>query len=295
MARLRNNSASGPPHVALIIESALASGRRILEGVAQYVREHGPWSLYFTPRNIDTEVPRWLRRWKGEGIIARVHNQRIAEALKRTGLPVVDTLGRVASTGFPLVHVDNAAIARLAADHLLERGFKNFGCCAVDEVNWSEQRSAAFVRAIRVWGHACAIHSFPDYLAPESCWEKEQDRLARWIGRLPKPVALFAVNDDVGLRVLEACRQAGMAVPDEVAVVGVDNDQTVCSVGDPPLSSVAAEHVRVGYEAAALLGTLMRGRPAPKGPLLIAPSGVVTRASATYWRSTTRLSPKRCV
>jgi len=279
MTRPRQNSPSRL-QVALIIESSLASGRKILEGIAQYVREHGTWSLYFAPRNVDTALPGWLRRWKGDGIIARVQDRRIAGGLKKTGLPVVDVWGRVAEGAFPLVHVDNAAIARLAADHLLERGFKNFGCCALADVNWSEQRSAAFVRAVRVWGHGCPVHWLPDYLSPESSWAKEQERLTRWLRRLEKPAGVFAVNDDMGLRVLDACRRGGISLPDQLAVVGADNDEVICRLGDPSLSSVAAGHARVGYEAARLLTALVRGRAAPNGPLLIAPTKVVTRASS---------------
>ncbi len=136
------------PHVALLIETSLASGRDILRGVARYVREHQPWALYHEPRGLEEFVPRWLRRWKGDGIIARVQTRSMARKLAASGIPVVDVLGVVTDLPFPLVHVDNDAIARLAGTHLLERGFRHFGFLGIEGENWSEQRYTLFCAAV---------------------------------------------------------------------------------------------------------------------------------------------------
>src|SRR3984957_13210522 len=121
------------PHVALIIETSLGSGRNILRGVARYVREHEPWSLYHEPHGLEESIPQWIRRWRGDGIIARIQTRRMAQELAASGIPVVDVLGVIPDLPFPLVHVDNPAIARIAADHLLERGFRQFGFFGIDE------------------------------------------------------------------------------------------------------------------------------------------------------------------
>lgn len=128
------------PQVALLVETSLGSGRDILRGLACGVREFGPWALYHEPRSLEESVPHWLSLWKGDGIIARIQNEAIAEAVRATGLPTVDVLGVVDDAGFPIVHVDDAAIAHAAAEHLLERGFRHFGYFGIDGENWSERR-----------------------------------------------------------------------------------------------------------------------------------------------------------
>jgi LacI family transcriptional regulator len=262
--------------VALVIETSLASGRDILRGIARYARGHGPWSIYHEPRSLEESVPHWLRDWDGDGIIARVQNARIAEAVADSGVPVVDVLGVARRPELPLAHVDNAAIARLAAVHFLERGFRHFGYCGVDGVNWSDERREAFARAVDAAGGPCSIFSFRS----RATWEDEQERLAAWVGSLPRPCAVMACNDPRGQKVLEACRRVGARVPDEMAVVGVDNDEPICAIADPPLSSVMPDHERVGYEAAALLDRLRAGVAGPGEVVLVPPLGVVARPSS---------------
>src|SRR6185295_15496992 len=115
--------------------------------------------------------------------------------------------------------------------------------------------------------------------APRTHWEAAQERLAAWIASLAKPVGIMAADDAIGLAVLDACRRADIAVPDDVAVVGVGNDQTLCDLAIPPLSSIDANAAGVGYEAAALLDRLMDGGSVPNRPIKLAPRGVITRRS----------------
>lgn len=265
-------------HVALLVETSLASGRDILCGIARYVREHEPWALYHEPRSLEESVPRWLRSWKGDGIIARIQNPGIAAAVKATRLPVVDVLGVVPKERFPLVHVDDEAIAIAAVEHLRERGFRHFAYFGIEKENWSECRRDSFADAVRDAGFDEAIYELPR--AAADSWETIEDELAEWIRRLPKPVGVMVCSDQRGPLVLEACRRAACAVPDEVAVVGVDNDVPLCQVCNPPLSSVQPGHEQVGYEAAALLERLMNRGPNLKSPILVEPQAVVTRQSS---------------
>jgi LacI family transcriptional regulator len=172
------------------------------------------------------------------------------------------------------------AIGRLAAEHLLERGFSHFGWCGVVGVNWAQTRRDSFEQTVGAAGCPCEVYRLPARTRSDSSWEIQQEQLAHWLRRLPKPSGVMACYDPAGQRVLEACRRAEVLVPDEVAVIGVDNDQTVCEVCDPPLSSVAANHFQVGQEAAALLDRLMRSEPSLENPLYVAPAGVVTRQSS---------------
>jgi len=279
MSPLRNSTPIEQPHVALIVETSLISGREILRGISRFVREHGPWSIYHEPRSLEASVPGWLKNWRGHGIIARLQTDRIAAAVVETGLPVVDVLGVVPRHEVPLVHVHDAAIGRLAAEHFLERAFAHFAWCGLCGINWSDTRRETYQAALAAAGHSCHLYPFPARSRSDSSWESRQERLARWVAELPKPVGILASYDPIGQKVLEACRRAGVAVPEEAAVLGVDNDETVCEVCDPPLSSVAANHFRVGYEAAALLQRLIRNEPCPRETLYVEPTGVAVRQS----------------
>ncbi len=267
------------PKVALIIDTALASGRDVLRGIGNYVRQQGPWSIYHEPRGLEDPVPKWLQGWDGDGIIARVQNKKIAIAVEETGLPVVDVLGLVPESNFPLVHVDDVAVAQLAAEHLLERGFRHFGFCGITRALWSNRRRDAFEQMIQNAGYECDVHLLPPNIRGGRTWEKVETQLTQWVTGLPKPVGLMACNDPRGQLLLEACRRSGVAVPEEAAVIGVDNDEPSCLIADPPLSSVTTNHDRVGYEAAALLDRLMSGGSPSQASTYVLPQGIITRES----------------
>ena len=180
-------------------------------------------------------------------------------------MPVVDVLGTVPGAGFPLVHPDDRAIARMAADHLLQRGYRSFAFCGVRAYNWSERRRDGFVEALEEEGYACAIHAYAPGGGRDWTYEEDEAEIARWLAGLRRPVGIMACSDHHGRVILSACREAGLKVPDEVAVVGVDNDEPLCEVCDPPLSSVISDDQAVGYRAAALLARMMEGKPAGTG------------------------------
>jgi LacI family transcriptional regulator len=268
------------PHVALLVETSLAPGRDILSGIAQYLREHQPWALYHEPHSLADSLPSWLRQWQGDGIIVRAQNQEITRAVKATGIPVVDVLGVIPEAGLPLVHVNNPLVAQLAADHLIERGFRHFGFFGIKDENWSEQRRDGFGQALAGQAAPPTVLEVPRPILLRTPWEIQQDVLAKWLGALAKPIGILVASDQLGHHLLEACHRAGIAVPDEVAVVSVDNDETLCEFCNPSLSSVDAGHKAVGYQAAALLQRLMSGEAPPAAPIYVEPRGVVTRRSS---------------
>lgn len=273
---IKKSGQAARPRVALLVETSLGSGRDILRGIARYVREHKPWALYYEPRSLEESVPRWLRHWRGDGIIARIQNASIAEAVQAAGIPTVDVLGVVPGTRIPLVHVDDVQIACLAAEHLRERGFRHFGFFGIEGENWSERRREAFSEAVREPDFDLQVYELP---RGGGSWERTEDDLARWVGDLPKPAGVMVCSDQRGPQFLEACRRTRVQMPEELAVIGVDDDDPLCEVCNPPLSSVDPAHAQVGYAAAALLDGLMMGQPLPRQSLLIQPRGVVTRLS----------------
>lgn len=268
-----------PPQVALLVETSLASGRDILRGIARYLHEHTAWSLYHEPRSLEDGPPNGFSQWRGDGIIARIQTPALARAIAATRLPAVDVLGLVPDTGLPLVRVDDRAIAIQAANHLLERGFRHFGFLGITGENWSSRRRDAFLAHLGHQGLSTAEIHIPRHTPRGSSWERQQEAVARWIRNLQKPSGIMVCSDQRGPQLLDACRRASVNVPDEVAVIGVDNDEPLCEVCNPPLSSVWPGHHQAGYEAARLLDSLMQGGQAPGQPILVNPKQVVTRRS----------------
>lgn len=267
-------------HVALIIETAVVYGREILRGVARYMRANRGWSVFLDERELLAPPPEWLTGWSGDGIICRPTTADLADVLRRRGLPVVDLNDRYGDLGLPRIASDMPLIGKLAAEHLMERGFRQIAFCGFCGELWSEERSVG-VAAATAAGRA---ELNPGYASPfgwlrEHAWQHERDSIADWLKQLPRPLGVVACNDVRGQHVLDACRAVGASVPEEIAVIGVDNAETFCELCDPPLSSVLPDAERIGFEAAALLDRLMAGDRVPQTQMLIPPKGLVVRQS----------------
>lgn len=270
----------GPVHrrsVALLIESSNAYARGLLTGIVRHARQlHTPWSIRLVEQGRGAAPPAWLADWHGDGVIARIENQVIADAVLTLNLPVVDVSAARLVPGVPWVETDDAAIAKLAMEHLLERGFRNVAFCGDGRFNWSKWRAKAFLKRAAASG----LEQRQCDPAEGGAAEIVRDEIANWIPKLPKPLGIMACYDIRAQQILEVCRDLGVAVPDEVAVIGVDNDELLCNLSSPPLSSVIPDPNRAGYEAALLLEHLMSGESMPETPILVPPRGIATRQSS---------------
>jgi len=275
-------SAPATTRVALMLDGAGAYRRGLLLGVAKYSRERGGWSVCVQPSGESGAPAAWLEAWDGDGVIARVASADAARAAARAKAPVVNVPRPTAAAApYPTVTVDNAQVAKLAAQHLRERGLRHFAFCGRRPgANGAlDQRRDNFRLLIERAGGACDV--FPAHDADaDPTWEQDQAQLAAWIASLPKPIGIMACDDARGVQVLDACRRCGAAVPEDVAVIGVDNDDALCQLASPPLTSIDVNAERIGYEAAALLDRLMAGRKPPLRPVRVSPRGVVARASS---------------
>ncbi|MFM8378861.1 MAG: substrate-binding domain-containing protein, partial [Planctomycetia bacterium] len=166
------------------------------------------------------------------------------------------------------------------ADHFIDNGFANFAVFDLDTERYFEERRDNFRASLAARGHECHEHHAPTQGERPSNWERHQAEVARWVQSLPKPIGIFACTDQLAFWLLDACRRAGVAVPEEVAVVGAENDETLCTMARPQLSSVAFDGERVGYEAAGLLDRLMAGEAPPAEQMLVPPKGIVVRQSS---------------
>jgi LacI family transcriptional regulator len=243
--------------------------------VRAWVRENRPWSIRLTEQGRGAAVPKWLKGWDGDGVIARVESVQIARELRATGLPVIDVSAALPRLEFPRVATAAEGAAELAATHLLERGLTNFAYCGDRRYHWARQRGEAFARLTGAMGGGpCA-----SFAPTPGAVDEEVGEIARWLKTLPRPVGVLACLDLRGQQVLAACRLAGLNVPEEVAVIGVHNDELLCDLCDPPLSSVIPNAQRAGYEAAALLARAMAGKCVPVALREISPQGVAARQS----------------
>jgi len=265
--------------VSLLIETSNSYARGVLEGVVEFVRQHEGWSIYLPEQERGGRPPAWLSRWNGDGIIARIETDEIARAMRRTGLPVVDVSAARHLPDIPWVETDDAGIARIAAEHLIERGFRNLAFCGDPAFNWSIWRKQHFERVVREAGCECYIHESIARTDKPYSWNREKRGLIKWLKRLPRPVGIMACYDIKAQKLLDVCRELDIAVPEEVAVIGVDNDKLLCDLADPPLSSVICNTRRTGYEAASLLNRMMAGEEVGPESILVKPLGVQARQS----------------
>jgi LacI family transcriptional regulator len=274
-----------PLRIALLIETSRMSGRDMFRGIAEYSRRFGPWMFYFEERALTALLPQTLRRWSPDGILVRLSGKQLIRQVRKLRIPTVDLDHEYEVKGIPGVAGDPTLIVHQAVEHFRERGFQNFAYYGFAEVLWSELREACFTGELKrqgiiphVFRHR-ALERGGELAAHESQASQYDKALVKWLHGLPKPVALMACNDMCAYQVLNVCNTDRIAVPEEVAVLGVDNDSILCEICTPPLSSIDGNAAKVGYEAAALLHRMIQGEPPPKRRIFIPPLGVVPRRS----------------
>lgn len=264
------------PSVLLFVETSREFGRGLLYGIARYSRLHGPWRVYRRSAGLESALPEW-RDLKIDGAIVRDVN--MAGSLAGSGFPLIFAQhNRESYAPFPAIITDSAAIGCMAAEHFLERGFEHFAYCGFDEFVWSRLRAHHFCERLEQAHLHVNLYQRPKARAKRA-WKGEQDLIAEWLKTLPKPVALMCCNDDRALQVIEACKLAELYVPDQVAVLGVDNDVLICDLADPPISSIALNTEMAGHDAAQLLDRLMSGEKMAGQEISVRPTHIVTRMS----------------
>lgn len=278
-AKTSSEAGSKSPQVALLVDTATDWGRRMIRGIARYAQQQGRWHLWLEQR-CQHAPGRLPPGWRGDGVIARVADRAMARHLAASaGIVVNVSAARIKGVDFPTVTADLRAAARLAVDHLLDQGFRHFGYFAPRGLSYVEIHYESFVQTLAEAGHRCSLFTARRGRSPSAAWNRRQRDLERWLTELPKPVAVLTWTSDRGREVLNACHALGLPVPEQVAVLGGDEDTLLCETCNPPLSGVALTSERIGYEAAALLDRLWKGQAAPIDPILIEPTRVVVRQS----------------
>ena len=284
--------------VALLIESSRGFGRRLLRGITAYGRTHGHWAFFHEERELAHPLPKNLKQRRPDGMIARLASDELVRQVRELGLPTVDLSCKYDMPGIPSLTPDNAALGRLAVEHFLERGFRRFAYCGLPGIPFSARQEAGFQEALAARGFRAdcfrgrKVPAHAVLAKVEAYAMRRAGELADWLRGLPKPLALLACSDVRGQQVVTVCEQAGIAVPDEVAVLGIDNDDVQCDLCNPSLSSIDPNVERIAYETAALLDRMMRGEPPPRPASSSRRGAWSPVARPTCWRSPTAKWPR---
>ena len=276
-----------PQHrrVILLVEATSAYGRGCLHGIARYARTQGGWSFFLEPRFPAMSLQlASLKKWKADGVIARVENQAIAQVIRALKLPTVDIRGAIRIPGVPGVYTDHHKVVAMAGEHLISNGLKHLAFCGFPGVDFSEIRQRIFAGFSFPHGEKHVFSPSQDQYSPQQTYEQrgaaDAKALQGWIKSLPKPVGIIACNDTRGWQLLEACANIGARVPYEVAVVGVDDDDVLCELAHPTLTSVSPNVETIGFDAAAMLERMLSGKKPPADPILVAPIALELRGSS---------------
>ena len=265
--------------VAILLESSRESGRALLRGITKYLQARRRWSVYWEASGLTEALPRVPGRL--DGLILRDFG--VSDSVLKLRIPTI-VVGHL-TDGFPgciNVVTDDTVIPKMGAEHLLARGYTSYAFCGLarypsEAVPWSEARRRAFVGFLKNAGFACHTYALPFLNAPD--WGHQRNSLRQWLLSLPRPVGCMAANDDIACEMAAACKQLGLCVPDEVGILGADNDDLVCCLSDPPLSSIAIGFERAGYEAAEALDAAMQSRRRDSSRIVAQALHIVARRS----------------
>ncbi|MGJ8642113.1 MAG: substrate-binding domain-containing protein [Luteolibacter sp.] len=261
--------------IAIVVETSLASGRAIVSGISRYLDEHTDIAAFQLSGVLGAMAPNALKNWEGDGIIARIADRKMLDLVLSKELPTIDVLGNVAPRELPLVKCDDRAIGASVADHLMESGHRNFAFVGNSRVRWVKERQAGFFEKIDSPDKPSVF--FIDQPRPRKTTAHDEIASLRlWLSTLPTPIGIMVASDQIAPLLFEACHQLSLSIPENVSVVGVDNDKPFCNLCQPRLSSIEPDHSLVGYLAASSLVALMDGKK-PLRPVVEISSHILHR------------------
>jgi LacI family transcriptional regulator len=278
--------------VAFVVPGLGSNSRALLRGISRYSRIHTSWHLRISCDKLERVLPKLRQVGINGAFVAFTSGKGVSEVVE-TDLPTIALQCRNIPKVVPYITANSYTGGRMAAEHLLERGFKNFAYYSLNSLFWSRQRMESFCQRISEAGYTTSVYKLNLYRKPSQqgtigythdwqgrTWMKELDDLVRWLRALPKPVGLMACDDGVAYDIIEAADEAGIHMPEEMAVIGMYNDETICTVANPTLSSIAVNLEQAGYEAAELLEKMMTGKEKMAGQCIrVEPTHVVARQS----------------
>lgn len=276
-----NGAMSRKKKILLLIETSKSYGRHLIEGINRFAIENGGWTLHFEDRGIVEQSPAWLKKWIGDGVIARSANAGLIKNLKHLQIPYVELLGDDVLAKCE-IHTDPQILGRIAVEHFIERNLKHFAFFALGQSWWSRELAVTFSRNVELFGYSCNICPMAgptNALAmPLDLAEAKINRVVKWLLSLEQPVGIFCPSDGNAKLLLDLCQIADMDVPNKVAVLGFENNSILCDTTTPTLSSIIPDGKQIGYLAAERLNRKIE-RKNVLSPILIPPLGIFVRQS----------------
>lgn len=274
--------------IILLLDFAEEYSKCLLKGISKYSAEHGHWSfcrmpLYYRETLGAKGILNWAKDWKAHGIIGQLYNE-MENDLYQSPIPVIAQDFKERFRFIPNITGQYRETGKLGAAYFLNKGYTQFAFYGFNNIVWSRERAEGFESAVNQAGFH--VHYFEHKKARSTdIWYYKSNSLSKWLKSLPKPIALMACDDNQGVHITEACKQNNIRVPQEVAVLGVDNDVMLCELSDPPLSSIELDIERAGYDTARAMDLMITGRAKFYRDILVPPLKVVTRNSTDIYAS----------
>ncbi|NWK55265.1 DNA-binding transcriptional regulator [Verrucomicrobiaceae bacterium N1E253] len=270
--------------IAVSVESSRAFGRGLIQGICDFAAKRDDWQLFYHESTLQMKLADWVDQHNWDGIITRITHKQDAQLLSGRGIPTVDLLGEIKHPRISTIDVDHQAVSKMALGFFLQAGFHQIAYCGYSGIYFSDKRLKAFQKEAEK--HGLTVHNYSHQLSQTSsiiereAWRENRELdLTAWIKSLPKPIAIFACNDVRALDVSSACRINNIKVPEDVIILGVDNDPLICQMGVPSISSISPNLDKHGYEGAHTLQQLIDQRSSVPLHQKIPPIQIIERPS----------------
>ena len=275
--------------IILLSDFAEDYGKNLLRGIARYSKEYGPWTFCRMPGYYRDSIGidgilAWAKEWKADGIIGQFYNSEEVGKFTAAHISVIAQDFKERFQDIPNITGAYKETGRMAADYFLKKGFKNFAFYGFRNIVWSRERAEGFKERIGEAGYDVRLYERTDSRAVD-LWHYKPSTLNKWLKSLPKPVALMSCDDNLGNHITEASRLIKIKIPDEIAVLGVDNDEMLCELSDPPLSSIGLDTEKRGYEAARLMHHMIEKGEGSYDDIVVQPTQVISRVSTDIFAS----------
>jgi LacI family transcriptional regulator len=275
--------------IILLSDFAEEYNKNLLRGITRYSKDHGPWTFcrmptYYRETMGMDAVLQWAKEWEADGIIGQFYNNEEIKKFTAAKIPVIAQDFKERFTDIPNITGSYRETGRLGAEYFLMKGFKNFAFYGFNNIVWSRERAEGFESRIQEAGHKVHSYELKDTSSMDQ-WYYKSSALSVWLNSLPKPIALMTCDDNQGNHIIEAAGHAGIRIPDEIAVLGVDNDETICDLSDPPLSSIGLDTEKGGYEAARLMEHMIETKTCSAADIVVKATQIITRHSTDIFAS----------
>ena len=276
--------------IILLIDFTEDYGKSLLRGITRYSKESGPFlfcrmPLHFRENLNMDQIINFAKEWKADGIIGQFYNNSDIQKLIDTKISIIAEDFKERFDEFSNISGAYFETGQMGAKYFINKGYSNFAFYGFNNIVWSRERADGFEDS--VVKHGKKVHFFnPKKMASRELWHYKPSALNNWLLSLPKPIAIMACDDERAQNITEACRLSKIKIPEEIAILGVDNDDVTCNLADPPLSSIGLGIEQGGYEAAKLMHLLIENKDQKPYNIIVKATSVFTRQSTDICATT---------